>query len=72
MSLGEEIRTFQRREGAEEQARKDRIELIETVSNIALIIMHRDKTDIDETLNFLCVSENIKDDVRAKVLSKTS
>jgi hypothetical protein len=72
MSLGEEIRTFQRREGAEEQARKDRIKYVEIFANSVLAMMHRNKTEVDETLDDMRVPEDIREDVRAKVLSKTS
>jgi len=71
MSLGEEIRTFQRREGAEEQARKDRIEHIENYTKSVLATMRRENTGVDETLDNICVPEDIREDVRAKVLSMT-
>ena len=70
MSLGEEIKAYQRRVGYEEKALESREEMIEILSNSIVVVANKFKIDVDELMDSFQIPDEILEDVRHSVQNK--
>ena len=72
MSIGEEVRNYERREGAHDQARIDRLKSIDDYSESVISAMFQFKMDLDDIILAFNVPMDIREDVRNNILGRTS